>query len=128
MTDFGTDFSCVADCADDFGLATGRTVVAQAIARRFMTPRGRLIGDANYGFDLTGYVNDDLSSADLSRIASGCEAEAVKDERVISASVTVTLSVAGLLLVTCVLDTAAGPFTLVLSVTAVTVEVLKVVT
>lgn len=125
MADLGVDISCVDDLSPNMLEVTGRLLLAQAIARRYMTPRGRLIDDPNYGFDLTQYVNDDLSQADIARIQAGAQAEAEKDERVESANVTINLSTAGIMIVTVVLVDSQGPFTLVLSVNSVSIQVLK---
>jgi len=126
MADLGTDLSCVSDCTSDMAEVSGRVALAQSVARRYQTPRGRLIYDSNYGFDLTGYVNDDLSPADIARIQSGAAAEAEKDERVETAEVVIAVSVAGIMVVTVTLDDGNGPFTLVLSVSEVTVDILSV--
>lgn len=128
MSDLGTDLSCVTDCTPDFAEVTGRTCLAQAVARRYITPRGRLIDDANYGYDLTQFVNDDMSPSDIARVQANAKAEAEKDERVFSASVSVALSRGGIMMVTVVLVDAQGPFTLVLAVSAVTVQILAVQT
>jgi len=126
MADLGTDLSCVSDCTPDFAEATGRLCLAQAVARRLLTPRGGLVDDPNYGFDLTGYVNDDVSTADLARIQANTEAECLKDERVEAADVTLSVSTAGLMIGKIILTDSVGPFTLVLSIDEVTVSILKV--
>lgn len=126
MTDFGSDLSCVNDCTPDFAEVTGRILIAQRVARRYITPRGRLIDDPNFGFDMTQFVNDDLSPADIARIRAGAEAEALKDEEVLAASVSIAVSVVGLMIVTVILQDAKGPFTLVLNVSEVTVQILSV--
>lgn len=122
---FGSGWSCVDDLTMPAVMVTGNRIVAEAIARRLTTPRGGLIDDPNYGYDLTDFLNDDLSPTDVARIAAGVQAECVKDERVSSAVATVTLT-AGVMVVTIALTTANGPFTLVLSITDVTVSILKV--
>lgn len=65
MPDYGTDLSCVVDL--DAGLAevTGNTLLAQALARRLITPRGGLLDDPNYGYDLTQFLNADIGPTDL---------------------------------------------------------------
>ena len=126
MADFGSDISCVTDISPDGRVVTGNRVVAEAIARRLSTPRGRLIDDPNYGFDLGGYIHDDMSSADLASLQNGAGAECLKDERVIAADVLATLSAIGLLTVTVSLTTGLGPFRLVLSVSATSFSVLSV--
>ncbi len=107
-------------------IASGFRVVAEAVARRWMTPRGRLIGYPNYGFDLTQYINADVSERDIASLQSGAAAEALKDDRVTACDVSAVLGADGLLTVTGLLDTAQGPFTLVVEVSAVTVKLLQV--
>jgi len=124
MTDFGTDFSCTDDFTPDLALSSGRLCVAQAIARRLITPRGGLIGDPNYGYDLTQFINDDLSTPDLARIVAGIVAECNKDERVDAASASLVVTHAGVLVVTITLEDSVGPFALVLSVTASNISIL----
>jgi hypothetical protein len=124
-TDYGSDLSCVSDLTSELAEVSGRRLVSEAIALRLQTPRGRLLDDPNYGYDLTGFVNDDVSPSDVARIGASVEAECLKDERVISAVVALTFS-AGLLAVSVLLSDADGPFTLVLAVGAVTVQIVSV--
>lgn len=126
MADLGSDLSCVDDCTPEMSEVSGRQCLVQAIARRYITARGRLIDDANYGYDLTQYVNDDLKPADIGRIQAGAEAEAKKDERVLEATAKITLTVAGIMIVTIALTDAVGTFFLVLSVSEVTIQLLSV--
>lgn len=125
VTDLGRDLSCVDDLLADFREVIGRRCLAEAIARRYITDRGTLIGDPNYGFNLTNFLNADLGTGDVALLQSGAEAEALKDERVLSAVVVATLAADGLLTVVCTLTDADGPFTLTLAVSAVTVEILE---
>ena len=124
-TNLGSAWSCITDLAMPSKLVTGFHVVAEAIARRWQTPRGGLIDDPNYGFDLTDYVGDDLSKADLSRIAASAKAEALKDERVQACDVVLTM-INGVMAVTAKVTTSAGPFTMVVSVSALSVSLLQV--
>lgn len=127
MTDYGQDFSCATDLETTLVTVSGRTTVIHAIVRRLGTPRGRLKDDADYGFDLAGYCNDDVSPRDLAWIQSQIEAECLKDERVIGALATVALGAGDVLTVTLALDLSdADSFTLVLAVSAVTIETLSV--
>lgn len=126
MVDFGTDLSGIYDCPANMPEVSGRLLLAQAVARRLITPRGRLIGSPNYGYDLTQFINDDLSLQGISRIQSATQDEIVKDERVLSASVSISLDMNGSMLVKVLLGDASGPFSLVLSVTQVSVSVLEI--
>jgi phage baseplate assembly protein W len=123
--DLGTDISCVTSLDPACKEVTGRLCLLQALARRLSTPRGRLINDPNYGFDLTQYINDDVSPLDLARIKAGAEAECLKDDRVLGVDITLTLSLAGVLLVAIVVTDIEGAFTSVLSVTDVDVTILR---
>jgi hypothetical protein len=107
-------------------MASGFRCVAEAIVRRWSTPRGGLLDDADYGYDLTDRVGDDLDKADLTQMAHLAKSEAEKDERVQTCDVTLTLAVDGTLAVVGKVTTAAGPFNLVASVSAVTVTLLQV--
>ena len=125
LPNYGTDLSCVTDLDPSGAEVSGRLLLGQAIARRLITPRGRLIDDANYGFDLRQFIDDDLGPADIARIQSGIQTECQKDERVLSAIATVVYS-AGTLLVTVQIQDGAGPFNLVLAVSSVTAALLSV--
>lgn len=124
-TDFGVDVSCVEDLDPAFELVTGPRAVAQAIARRLMTPRGGLFYAGSYGYDLRQHLNGTIEPGDEFVIAQAIEAQAEQDERVRGASVTVSHEgLTELLRVRIVLVLDEGPFDLVLGVSAVTVEIL----
>lgn len=126
-TDYGLDISmspAATDMDAMLGFVSGRRCLSEALARRLQTPRGRLIDDPDYGYDLTGELGDDLGTGDLARIASLAAQECAKDERVISAQGNATLT-AGTLTVAIQVQDGAGPFTLVLAVSDVTVALLQ---
>jgi hypothetical protein len=123
--DFGTDINTpgAMDLDPFFTEIEGVDALGQACARRLMTPRGSLVGDAAYGYDVRAHLNDD--DPNTSAIAAAVADELAKDERVESATATVTFDgAAGSLTITATVFTAAGPFRLVLAVSAVTVELL----
>lgn len=123
-TDFGTDLACTADLDPNGRTVSGQRLVAEAIYRRLITPRGRLIDDPNYGFDVSSLVNDDTSDSGIAQIVAGVSAECRKDERVIAVGVQQSF-LGGVLTLAIALHTALGPFSLVLAVTAVTVDLLR---
>lgn len=128
MTDFGYDVSCVADLDPTFRLVTGREAVAQAIARRLSTKNGALalVGDdPDYGSDLRELVGEDVGPRALFELQARAEAEALKDERVLTAKASGSLA-AGVLTLVLALSDADGPFRLVLAVSEATVQILKV--
>lgn len=130
MVDFGTDIGTTfngsgADMSASGVEVSGRLLLAQALARRLLTPRGRLIDDPDYGYDLVGEFNDDLDASDLARIRASIENELSKDERVVGITATVTL-LAGLMTVSIIINDSSGPFNLVLGVTAVSATILTI--
>ncbi len=137
--DYGSDLSCVSDLTPHMLVVSGNRLVAEAIARRLQTPKGALLDDSNYGYDVTGLINADIGPGDLGRIAAGITAECQKDQRVFSASVDVEWAVvgpsfgqvpgfpsgSGYLAITISLVLGSGPFTLVLAASQVTVAILQ---
>lgn len=125
MADFGTDIATpdAADIDPYFSTVTGWRCLAQAIGRRLTTPRGSLLDDPAYGFDLRTQLNASLTPPQLAALAGVVKREIEADERVESAEVAVTFS-ASALTVRAVVTTGDGPFRLVLAVSAVTTEIL----
>lgn len=132
MADLGSDISCVTDIDPMLTSVDGREALGQAIARRLGTPRGGLFYDANYGTDLRSFLNAHVTAE---RVAQAVEAEALKDERVRSASARITFVDAGSpgataetlgsMEIELTLVDAAGPFVLTLLVGSVTVALLR---
>lgn len=80
--DYGVDIDCLSGIGYVLGLASGYQVVANAIGRRLITPRGGLFYDNDYGFDVRSYCNVALTRGKLAELIAGIEAECQKDERV----------------------------------------------
>jgi phage baseplate assembly protein W len=125
MADFGKGISCVPDLGDFFVLKSGHALLGEALARRLSTPRGTLFYAPEYGRDVRIYLSETLTGDALARIAAEVEAEVERDERVTKASATVTAPTLEQLQIALSLETGEGPFTLVLAVSAVTVEILR---
>lgn len=124
MTDFGDDIGGVLDVDDNLSVVGGPTALAQAALRRLSTNRGSLFYDSEYGYSLSARVNDTVDERAIFETTAGVRAELERDERVLTADVTVTRSGESLDVVA-VLDTLDGPFRLVLRATEVTVELLS---
>lgn len=107
-------------------MAEGNLVVAEAILRRWTTTQGQLVDDPSYGESIFDLVSDDLSPRDIAYAQQRFAAEAQKDPRVLRCTVVLTLDAAGNLKLAANIATAAGPFSLVLSVNAVTLQLLVV--
>lgn len=123
-TYYGTSLACVSDLVAPTRLVSGRRAVAEAVARRLITPTGGLIDDRDYGFDLRAYVNADVNPSTIDMISFRAAAEAEKDERVQAATATAVYDASGNLSVTLTLSLASGPFTFTLRVSQVTAAIL----
>lgn len=122
MADLGIDFACVGDVSPALTITSGRRGLIESIARRLITPRGGLFYDPDYGYDLRQYLSGITASP--SAIAAGVISEAEKDERVDQANAVVTF-VGTSLIVRLEIADGGGPFSFVLAVSSVTVEILK---
>jgi len=123
---FGTELSCVTDVTPDWAETDPNSPegIVEATIRRWTTPRGALIDDPNYGYDLRAYCNRGVSSAELRTLALALEAEASKDDRVDAIDVTLTTTRTARMLDTLALaamitpaDATLVPFTFTFSVT-----------
>lgn len=127
MPDFGTDISTpdASDIDPYFTTVTGWRCLAQAIGRRLTTPRGSLIDDAAYGFDVRTRLHDALTPSDLATMTGFVKREIEADERVDRADVSIAFSApTSTLTIKAVVTTGDGPFRLVLAVSSVTTEIL----
>ena len=117
--DYGTDVSTFPDLDDTFAQLSGPAVVAQHIARS--------LADSRYGVDLRQWLNDDFDAAKVFELEAAIEGQCLDDERVASATVTVTQPDMYSLQVTIQLSLLTGQtFAMVLQVSQVSVELLSV--
>ncbi len=120
---YGTDFDAFDDITRDWAIATETHGVAQAVARRYITPRGGNPWDPAYGYSLVLLVS---SSASPANAEIDIAAEARKDERVAQCVVSITvIGDSWEVLINCTLLD-GGTFSLTLLVSKLTVELLKV--
>jgi phage baseplate assembly protein W len=128
--DLGTDIGCdpQTGATDTFDLVSGRDCLVQALLRRYETERGELIDDPDYGLDLTKLVGLRVrSTAQLLAWQQSIAAEAMKDERVQRASCRIAFDApAETLTVRLAVETAAGPFRLVIEASALSLTLLEV--
>jgi phage baseplate assembly protein W len=114
---YGTDLSCVSDLDPSMAEVSGNALLAQACARRLLTPAGTLIDDASYGYDLEQFIDADIALSDVSQIQSAIQAELLKDQRVLSCTAVVTYTQATSVLTANIQITgASGPFSFVLTI------------
>jgi hypothetical protein len=131
-TGYGLDTWCL-DTLQPGRYARGPTLVAQALYRRLITPRGTLRGgdeESAYGFDVSAYcgsVGYDTALAALPGLVRG---ELLKDDRVSEVTVTATMSESGTgelaieLSIDVVLADESQDFTLTLGVSSAAVAIL----
>ena len=123
MAELGSDFSCVEDLDPNLTQVSGRLGLAQAVARRLITPTGGLFYASDYGDDVRRYLNNANPSTTL-RIAATAEGECEKDERVDRADADATLELGVSLDLQVSLTDGDGPFTFTLSVDDLTASLL----
>jgi hypothetical protein len=113
-SDLGVDIMCEEDLDPQLRLVGGVRNVAWALAWRIRTPRGELFYSPDYGRGLVGYCHDEVDRQTLHACRSGLESEALKDDRVRTASSSVRWTPATRTLSTSlVCHSAAGPFRLI---------------
>lgn len=126
---YGRDTYCL-DARQTGRLARGLVLLGQRCYHRLVTPRGMLRGgedEANFGIDLSAEVGGMSDGSTALRLKGMTEAELRKEEiEEVEATVTETASGPYRSYSISIRVTAAeGPFELVLEVSAVTVELLK---
>ncbi len=128
MTDFGTDLvtlpneNGIIDILPTLQYATGLDVLAQSLVRRQVCVRNSIIDSRNEGIDLRTYLKDGLTQQAPAQLPSVVRTELKRDQRVREAVVTGTYDTAkNELTLFEVITSADGPFTLTLTVSAVSV-------
>lgn len=84
---YGRDLSCITDCTDNFAEVSGPMLVLESVARSWITPRGTVLDDPDFGTDCRGILNHATPIQDLRMMQSRLQTEALKDERVETAQV-----------------------------------------
>jgi hypothetical protein len=132
--DFGGDLSTFAGAdgavdVDPLGpLLTGPRVALEGIARRLSTPRGALTyaGLPDYGYDLMALAAKRMSALAQLRAAAAIQQEAAKEQGVLGCTARVVAESNTTFRVELSVRLASGPYQLVLSVTDLSLTVLKV--
>lgn len=88
--ELGRDLQAMPDL--QLHIQAGLRNLAEAIARRLVTPRGRLWYDPEYGYDVRRWLNSAADSAVRYEIARRVEEQCEMDPRVASAEATVEYS------------------------------------
>lgn len=131
MTDFGRDTYCLDELRPG-RLVSGVRLLGQRCYHRLITPRGALRGgpdEANFGLDIAGRIGSTDDAEVETSLPGQIVNELIKDAQVDSARVSMErTSAAGQSTwrITVDVQSALGPFSLVLAVSAVSVELLGV--
>ena len=112
MPDFGTDLSAVPDLTG--ALHAGSDNLVEALIRRLKTPKGSLFYDREYGSTLYDWLGEGISDQGIG-CAVSVEADLEEDPRVRSATATVEDFHARGIQLAVAVETAAGPFVLVVA-------------
>jgi hypothetical protein len=106
------------DLTPDMQMATGRVVLAQSLIRRQTTPRGSVITSPNDCIDIRQLLSKEMTQTSLQALASLIKTELIKDQRVTSVSVQISVDALGNATITENIGTAQGPFSLTLGISA----------
>jgi phage baseplate assembly protein W len=127
MSNLGTDTQPFGANPRGRQLVSDEENLALAIGRRYITPRGALFYAPGYGYDVRANLNATDSPSRRWVVANEMAAEAEQDPRVLSATVTITDDPErpGGLVAAVALETLDGPFSLIVMVSDLAVEVLR---
>lgn len=128
---YGADLDGILSVTDPSALVNplSDTAIAQAAVRRLVTPRGSLPGDPDYGKDLRQLLNSPILPAKLLQAQQEANVELVKDDRVLSAQVTIESNGQDAIWVRAIMTRAdtGATFTLTANIAGVSAEVTAVV-
>lgn len=127
--DFGLDLWCTDDLLAELRPVSGVMLLAQALIRRWTTPRGMLLDDPGYGTDVRENMNETVDESTIDRMRSELRSEALNDERVAECTVTAAVYTqsTGKVRFTVEITVHDGSlFSLVLDVSAVSVDLITV--
>ena len=116
----------ILDADPSMRTTTGRALLVQSLLCRQTTPRGSVIDCPNDCLDIRGYVSAGMTAAAIMQLYGTIQTELLKDQRVHAAFVTGTYSFqTSTLTINEAIQSGYGPFTMVLNVSSVTVQLLN---
>ena len=123
--DLGIGITGVLGAGKTWKTVSGYTNLGNAIARRLTTDG--LFYDSSYGIDIRVYLNSPFSAQLASELALKIEQQCLQDERVTAVGVTTQYNqTLKSLTIRLALTSSVGPFTLILVVNSLTVELLTI--
>lgn len=123
---FGVDLDCLDDLTEGMREIAGAAVVAQDCYRRLITPRGQLLDEPDYGFDLAELLSRWMTPEQVAAIPGLVRAELSKDERIDSVTVSAVATSEGTVRLTIKATTGAGPFVLGVDASPSAVNLLEI--
>jgi hypothetical protein len=127
---YGQDFAIVLtngvlDFQPTMGLATGRALLAQSLICRQTTSVGSVLDCPNDCLDIRDWISEGMTPAQLSRLGQVVTNEILKDQRVTAANIKAAYNTANnQVILTEQIASGYGPFSFVLAVSNVTVQLL----
>lgn len=122
----GVGLAVVSGLPKRWTFASGKTNLANSIARRLQTERGTLAYAPDEGLDVRDLLSEGVTQANLVTWQAAITRECEKDERVEGADVTITPNDTGdEATIEIALESTEGDVTLVLSVDKLTVTLLE---
>ena len=113
------------DADPSMRVISGRGLISQSLLCRLSTPRGSVIDCPNACMDLRDYVSAGMMPSQIAALIGLINAEVAKDQRMIQVGSVATFNpTTATLKVTVSGQSSFGPFSLVLAVTSVTVQIL----
>lgn len=106
------DLVCIDDLDPLGAEASDRQSLSQDLYHRLITPRGRILDDAEFGLDVRAWLSDDVPA----NAAALIEEEMLKDQRVASASVSISKPSPDAFTIQVDIETNDDAFTLVVDV------------
>jgi hypothetical protein len=129
---YGNDLFCAPTSTATLDLmltmneVSGLDLVAQSVIRRQVTAKGVDISSPNDGIDLRAFIKNGMTQQQISVIAQTVQRELIRDQRVLPSTTVVGsyTNATNTLTLQETIQTAAGPFSLTLEVSQVSVRVL----
>lgn len=113
------------DLDPTFAPITGRRAIAERVARRWLTFPGTVAHAPDDGVMILAWLSRGATDGDLRQLAADLEAEALKDEGVHNADVSVTLNAQTMVMtISAQLEDADGTFSMTLAIDQVSVSLL----
>lgn len=125
--DYGRDRSATTDIDPMLRFVTGTELMGQICVRRLSCRSGSLLSNpVDNTLDARDFLNKDITERDLPRIQGQCAAAILGDQRIFKCTVVATFDTSSRTLTLNISGTgASGPFFQVVTVSAVTIELLR---